>query len=53
LDIILHASYLHWVLNSSAKQRDEDVIKSLTSVDVCFYRRITRQRFRKAIWRYL
>ena len=53
LDIILQKSYLHWSLSSSKKQKDEDVIRSLISVDVCFNRRITRQRFRKAIWRHL
>src|SRR5688572_22104464 len=53
LDIILQKSYLHWILNSSTKQRDEEVIRSLISVDVCFNQRITRQRFKKAIWRNL
>src|SRR6218665_3267351 len=53
LDVILQKSYLHWILNTPTKQRDEEVIRSLISVDVCFNRRITRQRFKKAIWRYL
>jgi len=53
LDVILQKSYLHWILNTPTKQRDEDVIRSLISVDVCFNRRITRKRFKKAIWRYL
>ena len=53
LDIILRNSYLHWILNSPTKKRDEEVIRSLISVDVCFNRRITSQRFKKAIWRYL
>src|SRR6218665_1418220 len=53
LDVILQKSHLHWTINSSAKQRDEDVIRSLISVDVCFNRRITRQRFKKATWRHL
>src|SRR6218665_2715383 len=53
LDVILQKSYLHWILNSSTKPRDEDVIRSLISVDVCFNNRITRQRLKKTIWRYL
>src|SRR6218665_1189910 len=53
LDIILQKSYLHWILKSSTNLRDEDVLRSLMSVDLCFNRRITRQRFKKAIWRYL
>src|SRR6218665_3466 len=52
LDVILQKSYLHWTLNTPTKPRDEDVIMSLISVDVCFNRRITRQRFKKAICRY-
>src|SRR6218665_4209003 len=53
LDIVLQKSYLHWILNAPTKQRDEEVVRSLISVDVCFYRRVTRQRFKKATWRYL
>jgi len=53
LDIVLQKSYLHWILNAPTKQRDEEVVRSLISVDVCFYRRVTRQRFKKAVWRYL
>ena len=53
LDIILEKSYLHYILNSPAKQRGKELIRSLISVDVCFNQRITRQRFKKAIWRYL
>jgi len=53
LDVILQKSYLHWVLNSTTKQRDEEVIRSLLSVDLCFNRRITKQWFKKTVWRYL
>src|SRR5688572_18889024 len=53
LDIILQKSYLHWILNSPTQQTDEEVIKSLISVDVCFNRRITRQRFKRITWHYL
>src|SRR6218665_3393709 len=53
LDVILQKSYLHWILNPSVKQRDEKVIRSLISVDVCFNQRITRQRFKKTTWRCL
>jgi len=53
LDTILQKSYLHWILNSSANQRDEEVIRSLMSVNLCFYRRITRRRFKRSIWHYL
>ena len=53
LDIILHRSFLHWILSSPAKQRDEEVTRSLMSVDVCFHRRISSQRFKKAFFRYL
>src|SRR6218665_1667946 len=53
VDIILQKSYLHWVLNPSTEQRNEEVIRSLISVDVCFNKRITRHRFKKTIWRYL
>src|SRR6218665_2084173 len=53
LDIILQKSYLHWILYSPIKKKDDDVIRSLISVDVCFNRRITKHRFKKAIWCYL
>src|SRR6218665_1645522 len=53
LDVILQKSYLAWVFNSSTEQRDEEIIRSLISVDVCFNKRINRQRFKKEIWRYL
>jgi len=53
LDVILQKSYLRWILNSSKEQRDEEVIRSLISVDICFNKRITKQRFKKVIWRYL
>jgi hypothetical protein len=54
LDIILQKSYLCMVLFSSTKPRDEEeVIKSLRSVDVLFGQRITRQRFKKTISRQL
>ena len=53
LDTILQKSYLHWSLNSPKRQKDEEVIRSLISVDVCFNRRITRQRFKKTLWRHL
>jgi len=53
MDIILQKSFLHWILNPSTKQNNEEIIKSLISVDVCFNRRITRQRFKQAIDRCL
>ena len=53
LDIILQKSYRHWIFNSLAKQKDEEAIRSLIAVDVCFNRRITRKRFKNEIWRYL
>jgi len=53
VDIIVQKSYIHWISNASSMERDKDVIRSLMAVDVCFYRRIIRQRFKKAIWRYL
>lgn len=46
-DIILEKSLLHWDMNSSSKQDGVDVINSLASVDVCWFHRITKRRFRK------
>jgi len=53
LDIILQKCYLRWVLHAPTYQRNEEVISSLTSVDVCFSRRMTRKRFKRTVWRYL
>src|SRR6218665_2717685 len=53
LDAILEKSLLHWMLHSSTDQRDEDIIRTLTSVDFCWLQRITRRRFKKRIWKQL
>jgi len=53
LDAILEKSLLHWMLHSSTDQRDEDIIRALTSVDFCWLQRITRRRFKKRIWKQL
>jgi hypothetical protein len=53
LDVILQKSYLHWALNSSMEQRDEEVVRSLASVDIFFCQSITRKRSKRAIWRCL
>lgn len=49
LDSILENSSLHWILNSSPCQRDEIVVKSLSSVGFCLFQRMKKIRFRKRI----
>jgi len=50
LDAVLVKSLLHWFLNSSTLQPDEDVIKALASVEFCWFKRITRRPLKNRIW---
>ena len=49
LDVVLVKSLLHWMLHSPTHQRDEDIIRTLTSVDFCWLQRITKRRFKRRI----
>src|SRR6218665_139960 len=53
LDVVLLKSLLHWMLHSPTHQRDEDIIRTLTLVDFCWFQRITKRRFKKRFWRQL
>src|SRR6218665_917577 len=53
LDVVLVKSLLYWMLHSSTHQRDEDIIRTLTSVDFCWFQRITKRRFKKRFWKQL